>query len=301
MSTSLTFKTLFEIEVLHAYHLNSGTDAFSEMQPEQQRLLLRNYAFGEYLDIVPTAATRETLKNQRMLIRMDATSMKVLVTTTPANTFLPLVPISDDLELQFLVKIGDPFFEHYTDLTFVKNELFVFSNTTPKGAVGFPYIPLSSEGKIITDDYRMTGLVSEPLLAELTMKERVGLLGLLTLRMHGEMKKYEITEISAIPGEPAKVRKAPLRFELEFANRSTIWAYYFKKLPYYYYAETLQPKPLTKNGYVEITPGDLVLKHTDPDVPVGPGDVDLGQYHYPAPDVRGTRLSGGNYESVIYI
>ena len=301
MSYSLTYKTLFEIDVLHDCYLNSGTDAFGSMSQETQSTMLRNYAFQSFIEIVPTAATRAILEDQRMLFRSDSKSLKILVTTTPADQFLPLIPINDNLELKFLVKIRDPFFENYTDLTFVKNELFVFSNVKPTGApTGFPFIKLSTDPGPVTNNFRMSTGISENLVKNIPVEERIGLFGLLLLRMHGQTgTDYDIPQISATPGVAARVRTTPLRFEIEFANRSTIWKYYFKNSQYY--AETTTAKPLTKNGYLEITPAALVLKHTDPDVVVDPDDIDLESYYYPAPDVRRIEGTSGNFNSVIYI
>ena len=296
MSYSQTYRTLFELHVLHEYYLNSGPDPFRDMNPEQQQLMFKNYAFNGFLRVIPTTQTRQVLNNQKLMVRSDQRGLQIVAnieSTAPGNPANPLIPLADDLELHFLVKIGDPAFEIYTDLTLVKNELFWFSNIQPPGIVNFPYIPTSSAPEFISDGYRLDLAKSQEVAALLgiTREEQIGLLGIITLRMHGD--EDNITDGSD------KVPATPVRFELEFANRSTIWKYYFQNSDYY--AETTSPKPLTRNGYVEIDPGQLELGNKNPAIPPEEYDFDLTPYYYPAPDVRKTELVAGNLYSVIYI
>ncbi len=295
MSYSLTYRTLFELNVLHEYYLNSGPDPFRGMDPVQQQLMLKNYAFNGFLRVVPTAQTVKKLNNQKLLLRADHKGLQIVASiesTAPANPAAPLISLDDNLELHFLVKIGDPSFEIYTDLTLVKNELFFFSNIQPPDTLNFPYLPTSADPEFFTNGYRLDLPQSQELttLLGISREEQLGLLGVITLRMHGD--EVNITDTNG------KIPVDPVRFELEFANRSTIWKYYFQNADYY--AETTSPKPLTRNGYIEIDPGQLTLHYTGPE-PEPEEEFDLTPYYYPAPDVSKAEIEAGNFYSVIYI
>lgn len=301
MSYSQTYRTLVELQVLHEYYLNSGTTPFRGMNAQQQQLMFKNYAFDGFLQVIPTEQTRRILGNQKLLLRITPKGIQVLAQVEPTASGTPakpFIPLDDNLELQFLVKIGDPAFEIYTDLTLVKREIFYFGNTIPAGAgPSFPGLPIAPEQvpdpKYISNNYRLNELISTSILDEMQVsaEDRIGLLGVVVLRMQGDV--HSITDTNG------KVPVDPVTFVMEFANRSTTWKYYFQNSDYY--AETTSPKPLTRNGYLVIDPSQLTLRNKDPELPEADYQFDLTPFYYPAPDVRKTEIQAGNFYSVIYI
>lgn len=310
MSYSQTYRTLFELQVLHEYYLNSGPDPFRGMNPQQQQLMFKNYAFNGFLQVIPTAQTRKIMENQKLLLHADKHGLKVIALieeTAPGAPAKPFIPLSNDLELHFLVKINDPAFEIYTDLTLVKNELFFFSNILPPDTdpnPGFPFLPIAEEQETtptyISDAYRLvySGNPGEPNRSQevvemlrISREDQIGLLGVVVLRMHGAT--HQITD------NTGKVPANPISFVMEFANRSTIWKYYFQNSDYY--AETTSPKPLTRNGYNVIDPPQLTLRNKDPEILPENYEFDLAPHYYPAPDVQKAEIKAGIFYSVIYI
>ncbi|MNJ97389.1 hypothetical protein D3C87_151340 [compost metagenome] len=308
MSYSQTYRTLFELQVLHEYYLNSGPDSFRGMDPQQQRLMFKNYAFNGFLQVIPTAQTRKIMENQKLLLYADKHGLKVISLieeTAPGAPAKPFIPLANDLELHFLVKINDPAFEIYTDLTLVKNELFFFSNILPPDTEpGFPFLPTAEEQETtptyISDAYRLvySGNPGEPNrskevveMLRISREDQIGLLGVVVLRMHGVT--HQITDNNG------KVPANPATFVMEFANRSTIWKYYFQNSDYY--AETTSPKPLTRNGYIVIDPPQLILRNKDPEILSEDYEFDLAPHYYPAPDVQKAEIEAGIFYSVIYI
>lgn len=301
MSYSQTYRTLFELQVLHEYYLNNGPDLFRSMSPQQQQLMFKNYAFNGFLQVIPTAQTRKVMENQKLLLRAGNRGLEVIALveeTAPGIPAKPFIPLADDVELHFLVKINDPAFEIYTDLTLVKKELFFFSNIKPAGAPSnFPDLPIASEQVItpeyISNAYRMDELVSANVVKtmQISREDQIGLLGVVVLRMHGTPHK--------ITNDSGEVPVTPIAFVMEFANRSTIWKYYFQNSDYY--AETTSPKPLTRNGYVVIDPPQLILRNKDPEILSENYEFDLAPYYFPAPDVRKAEIEAGIFYSVIYI
>ncbi len=301
MSYSQQYRTLADVQVLHEYYLNSGSDSFRGMETDQQRLMFKNYAFNGFLQVIPTAQTRRIMENQKLLLRTNPVGLQVLAQIEPTITNEPATPfisLDNNLELNFLVKIGDPAFEIYTDLTLKKKEIFFFSNIIPAGApVGFPVLPVlpaqENDPEYITNAYRLDDMVSKSVLdkMQVSQEDRIGLLGVLVLRMHGTPDQ--------ITDNNGKVPAEPITFVMEFANRSTTWKYYFQNSDYY--AETTNPKPLTKNGYIVIDPSQLTLRNKNPDMNSNDYVFDLNPYYYPAPEVRKTEIEAGNFYSVIYI
>ncbi|WP_300664021.1 hypothetical protein [Fluviicola sp.] len=301
MSYSQTYRTLFELQVLHEYYLNSGPDPFRGMDPQQQQLMFKNYAFNGFLQVTPTAQTRKVMENQKLLLNAGKRGLEVIALveeTAPGTPAKPFIPLSDNVELHFLVKINDPAFEIYTDLTLVKNEFFFFSNIQPPGETNFPYLPTAQEQvdspTYISDSYRLTPLAKSQEVADMlniSREDRIGLLGVVVLRMHGAT--HSITD------NDGKVPASPTSFVMEFANRSTIWKYYFQNSDYY--AETTSPKPLTRNGYNLINPQHLTLRNKDPELPSEHYVFDLTPYYFPAPDVQKAEIKAGIFYSVIYI
>lgn len=300
MSYSQQYRTLANVQVLHEYYLNNGPDSFRGMDADQQQLMFKNYAFNGFLQVIPTEQTRRILENQKLLLRTNPAGLQVLAQVEPAMTNEPATPfisIDNNLELQFLVKIGDPAFEIYTDLSWGKDEIFFFSNIKPAGSPpDFPPLPVlpdqEDEPQYITNAYRLDDTLSKNILdnMQVSREDRIGLLGVLVLRMHG---------INSITDDGGEVPADPITFVMEFANRSTIWKYYFQNSDYY--AETTNPKPLTKNGYIVINPSQLTLRNKNPEMDPGDYVFDLNPYYYPAPEVRKTEIEAGNFYSVIYI
>jgi hypothetical protein len=301
MSYSQIYRTLFDLQVLHEYYLNSGSNSFRGMDAKQQRLMSKNYSFNSFLQVIPTVQTRQILDNQKLLLRTNSNGLKVLaqVEQTAANEAAkPFISIDNNLELHFLVKIGDPAFEIYTDLTLVKNEIFYFSDIKPSGVpIDFPVLPIASDQEsdpnYISNAYRLDEIISKNVIEEMQIspEDQLGLLGVVVLRMHGD--PHQITD------NDGKVPADPITFVMEFANRSTIWKYYFQNSDYY--AETTSPKPLTRNGYIVIDPSQLTLRNKDSELPAEEYEFDLAPHYYPAPDVQKAEIEAGNFYSVIYI
>lgn len=308
MSYSQSYRTLLELQVLHEYYLNSGPDSFRGMNPQQQQLMFKNYAFNGFLQVIPTAQTRKVMENQKLLLHADTRGLQVIAQveeTAPGAPAKPFIPLANDVELHFLVKINDPAFEIYTDLTLVKKELFFFSNILPPDTEpGFPFLPTTQEQEsdpvYISDAYRLvySGNPQDPNRSqevikqlEISGEDQIGLLGVVVLRIHGD--SHSITNLDG------KIPASPVKFVMEFANRSTIWKYYFQNSDYY--AETASPKPLTRNGYTVIDSSQLILRNKDPELLFQNDAFDLTPYYYPAPDVRKAEIEAGIFYSVIYI
>ncbi|CAM1345307.1 hypothetical protein [Tenacibaculum amylolyticum] len=142
----MVYKTLFNINLLHAYFLDLGekkyhtanaNDALSVTEKEEA---IKQYLSSDAMEIVPNTNTLEILKNHRLLVRKHSKGITVLASSSKeiaeennvaVERYSPLIKLSGDLILTFYIKVSDTYFEHYTDIIDRrKDQLYYLSNTT---------------------------------------------------------------------------------------------------------------------------------------------------------------------------
>ena len=118
------YQPLFEVHLLHRYFLNVGLTEFDQdpTAPAVQAAR-RAYDVRQYLRLEPSPATRELLRNQRLLFRPTPEGFVVLMATTLFyNSFgqqeVPQVPLPTAADFVFLVHLTDPAFYLYSILPY---------------------------------------------------------------------------------------------------------------------------------------------------------------------------------------
>ncbi len=140
----MVYKTLFNINLLHAYFLDRGKEKYhgstnnDELSTQEKKKALFEYNLSDCLQIVPSNLTSQIIKNYRLLVRRHATGIRVLAQTSKVNItenqttterFTPLITLSEDTVLTFYVKVTDSYFENYTDIISKKSkQLYYLSN-----------------------------------------------------------------------------------------------------------------------------------------------------------------------------
>lgn len=141
------YKSLFNINLFHAYFLDEGErkyfekkgnnvrDKLSEFEKKQ---LEKEYDIANFLSIVPTKSTSLFMKNQKMLWRNHQKGINILASTKKVIAkekgkeiarYEPVIPLSDTLTLSFYIKVHDLFFENYSQIIDRKqNQLYYLSN-----------------------------------------------------------------------------------------------------------------------------------------------------------------------------
>ncbi|WP_210518779.1 hypothetical protein [Hymenobacter terricola] len=132
------YETLFQVQILHRYFLNVGTTAFDAAAPlpaVQPALAAarRAYAVQPFWRLMPDAATQEALRNARLLFKLLPDGFRVGVPTDGGHH--PVVPLPDELDLNFLVYSTDPFFALYTDIDRAVLDAFQPTPAAPQGQV----------------------------------------------------------------------------------------------------------------------------------------------------------------------
>ena len=69
MGFQITYRRLFEVDILHEYFLNQDGTPFSELPAAEQAKLLKKYDIRETINITPLARTAKLLTNYGLVFR----------------------------------------------------------------------------------------------------------------------------------------------------------------------------------------------------------------------------------------
>jgi len=142
------YARLFEVRILHHYHLDDGNAVFDVVaHPER---LLKDYDIRQFFLIRPTTDTARILAGLRCIVLNTAIGF---VVAAPKGKELPV-----NAQFEFVLSVVDPAFFNYTALTLLprdiielvdngvnyrfKRNVFVFSNQTGHGVA--PHLVLSN-------------------------------------------------------------------------------------------------------------------------------------------------------------
>ncbi|MCD0467643.1 hypothetical protein [Flavobacterium sp. ENC] len=280
MSFNLTYGLLFEVTFLHNYFLNSGEAAYAGMSTADKQKMLQKFNYDSFAIITPTVETSTRIRNYKMAFKPTKTGFRLYIKVKENDETDPYISVPPDLKLDFIIAIKDFQFEHYTDLEFVLNQMFLFSNVKPSTEpVTFQYLPKFNENILISNDFLVSEETTEHFLSELHTAESRGVFGLLSLNMKADNAAKNIVTSAGKMLSP--------NFKIHFDNRKTLWKYIDRKAATE--IKTKTAKPLTYSGFVEIDPvTDLI-------------PAQLADTHYPNPSVKSITKKDGDYYSEIFI
>lgn len=149
----MVYKTLFNMNLLHAYFLDRGVKKFhaanlaDELTSAEKEDAEKDYEIQKFLQIIPNKRTKEVARNYKLLIRNHNKGIRVLASTLKVNTkdgldtverYSPVIELSEDLVLTFYIKATDNFFENYTDCVGKReDQLYYLSNITSSASSVF--------------------------------------------------------------------------------------------------------------------------------------------------------------------
>jgi hypothetical protein len=282
MSFNITYKILCEVALLHSYFLNNGIEEYNNMTTEKKTKMLKNYNFKNFIEIVPSIETAKIIKNNHLVFNANNSSFKIGVKISPDDADLTFSNIPLGLTLNFIIRIKDSFFENYTSIT-PSSQLFYISNTKPSDEpVSFKYIPLNTATVFIDDSYKISQLSSTKILDTLEANEKNDIFGIISLKMQGDSTNLNI--LSPLQ----KIITPTPSFKIHFNNRKTFWKYI--RTSSGFEVETTLEKPLTQNGFVEISPTDFT---TNP--------PEVNDFKYPNPSVNSIKKIATKTYSQIFI
>lgn len=127
MSTSINYKELFNVEILHDYYLQFNSEDDSWTFPH-------NYSILDDLDFIPTLECRKSLTDLHLIFKKNSKGFHILAQSIPSvitpgdsQTFININP---DIKFQFFMVIKNPFFLNYSNLRLTGDDkyLYYFSN-----------------------------------------------------------------------------------------------------------------------------------------------------------------------------
>ncbi|TDQ22699.1 hypothetical protein [Tenacibaculum caenipelagi] len=142
------YKTLFNINIYHSYFLDEGERMFFEfgggnngitpLTDKEKQSLEAQYNVNDFLRIIPTKETEETLKNHRLLFREHKKGIRVLSETLTeiaeegnqeVTRYSPILRLPNSLVLTFYLKVHHPYFENFSKvIEKSENQLYYLSN-----------------------------------------------------------------------------------------------------------------------------------------------------------------------------
>ncbi|MEO8237506.1 MAG: hypothetical protein ABI576_05305 [Flavobacterium sp.] len=280
MSFNLTYGLLFEVTLYHNYFLNNGEDTYAGMSDANKKKMLQKFDSDSFATIIPTVETNTQLRNYKMAFKPTKTGFRVYIKVKEDDETDPFISVPADLKLDFKITVNDYQFENYTNLEFVLNQMFLFSNVKPSTEPGtFKYIPNFSDNILISNDYLISEETTSILLSELQTQERQDVFGIISLTMKGDNNPKDILDGFGKMLSP--------NFKIHFDNRKTLWKYINRKAGTE--IKTLTAKPLTYSGFVEL----------DPVNDFAPAQLENSTY--PNPSVKSITKIDSDYYSEIFI
>jgi len=280
MSFNLTYGLLFEVTLYHNYFLNNGEDTYAGMSDANKKKMLQKFDSDSFATIIPTVETNTQLRNYKMAFKPTKTGFRVYIKVKEDDEIDPFIRVPADLKLDFKISINDYQFENYTNLEFVLNQMFLFSNVKPSTEpITFKSIPKINDNILISSDYLVSQETTAHFLSELHTQERQDIFGIISLTMIGNTNPKDIINGLGKMLSP--------NFKIHFDNRKTFWKYINRKA--ITEITTITVKPLTYSGFVEIDPlNDFTSQQ--------PADS-----QYPNPSVKSITKINSDYYSEIFI
>jgi len=260
MGYSKIYRTLFSVEILHHYFLDEGEDIYDAgLDTDKMEANLAIYDLKSFMDIIPTKKTQTILRNFRSRFVLSKQGFQVAMA---ADGNEPFIAFSSDLKFDFVVRITDPYFENYTDISIDRSEPLFLSNVTPadaiepeegeeKTAIPVRFCLLSKFTTDLTNgspDPTLPMERKEVELPDVESRELIGAFAVISIHLTGE-----VGEITLSNGGTEFNETLP-EVNLRFKNRSTVWKYHRSKDSVQVHT-TAGEKPLTKNGYIPVNDG----------------------------------------------
>lgn len=163
MAFQTTYRTLFEVRILHTFHLEDESVFFALSYPDQiSKLKEIGYDLRNDLIFEPTRKTKKLLNNLRAKFARTPSGFKIGIETHKnASNYQSLIPIDDSL-FSFKIENRNKFFDNISNVP-LSNSLglnYYFNNhknKTPISSSNLP-TPINQTGLYVTsNDLKMIG------------------------------------------------------------------------------------------------------------------------------------------------
>mmetsp|Transcript_29731 Transcript_29731/g.39535 ORF Transcript_29731/g.39535 Transcript_29731/m.39535 type:complete len:315 (+) Transcript_29731:508-1452(+) len=295
MGLQNSYRTLFDLRILHRYFLDEDNNAYEENGTSNSQERFDNnrlkYNIQNFMKILPTERTQKVLKNYNGIFKPYKDGFKVALKQVPIPNPLPntlpdpipwnkpFIPFDANFYLDFTIEITDQLFENYTKIEWDKNGLIYLSNLDPTA-----YTPGSEEepDAVTVNFSRLSEYQTQTsgtnidinLLNDIQPRELLNKFAVIRMYLEGEPTEMQLVDAS----DSTKFNDTLPELDLYLKNRRTIWRYRDLSDSSIIY-DTPNKKPLTENGYIKIT--------NDIEVPTGNGNsTTTVTVKYPNPDAK---------------
>ena len=126
MSSTINYKQLFSVNVLHQYFLNEAKDTYDDKKKPDA---FTDYDSKNFVQIVPSVKAKKVLKNHKILLKQVNNGVTALVSADSA-TNKPSFDVTGQ-SIDLLVYITDTHFNKYTDgVDLLGNHIYEFKTST---------------------------------------------------------------------------------------------------------------------------------------------------------------------------
>ena len=246
MSFHITYKPLFEVKILHNYFLNLGTKEFNALNDKEKEVVLKDYNVSNFLEIVASRGTIKILNGHKLILKKHPRGFIIYCRVTDPDSNVPFTDLPINLSLSFLMRIKDPYFSNYTNISLKGKPLFYFGNSKPDSeGNNFELIAKKDESKLVSANYSLTADGIKNLKTELNEQSLNHLLGVIQLKIIGDSNDLSLLH-------QGKIKNPPQILRINFDNRKSKWRFKRSKDGSEIFTTT-QANPLTKHGFIEIT------------------------------------------------
>lgn len=262
MGLSNSYRTLFDIRLLHRYFLDEYNNEYVESGGGTLQTRFDNnrlkFNLANIMTIQPTLRTQKVLKNYNGLFRSYKDGFKVALKEVPGATPLPqpFIPFDSNFYLDFTIEIIDSVFENYTDIEWDKNGLVYLSNLDPTlytpGSEDEPPAVSVNFSRLSEYETQNSGTdININLLKDVQAAELIGKFGIIRIYLEGEPSEMQLVDSS----DATKFNNTTPELDIYLRNRSTVWRFKNVQDQSVIY-ETNNTRPLTQNGYRRMPPAN---------------------------------------------
>ncbi len=139
----LSYETLFELNIIHHYHLDNGQDIYDTLSDKEKFAFSKRYRVPDFMDIYPTQATKKMLGSYHILCKGTGDGIIAGVRyKTEAGKKIPEVMPGNTHCFSFGIRINDPLFANYTILPLqsLPGMVYYFTNDPAFSSRVFPHL-----------------------------------------------------------------------------------------------------------------------------------------------------------------
>jgi hypothetical protein len=224
MSFSIKYKEFYRVNIFHRYFLNAGLDLFESMSPANRKKQLDAYDHRILFDIIPSPETLSELNGHKLIFNKDSKGVSVWGQVSESIPLKPFIEPDDSLSFTFLIRMKDPRFLNYSNLSYNNAlQLYYFSNKRSEAEpVTFPLVGLSGSSDFVDDQYILSSFQSEAELSRIPANLSKNIFGIIRIFIKGENSTHHIID------NQGEIPVTPKEFEISFDNRKTFWRYLFQ-------------------------------------------------------------------------